>query len=338
MENSALDRKVDYSNFYDNYHGHLVKDLSTVHEACRTTAGSHFVFLAGDSTLDNKFWFRNRSPACNGYERILSPPFSIQDVCYWLNFLLENNSLGRNFVALNCAVEESTLGARSCARLLPQDKFIRNTVTQNDVLVVSVGGNDVALKPSCCTALNMLSLVCLASTSCIESMSCGSAFPCRDDAWGCSFGCLSSMVAFPPGLGYFIHLFGTQLQDYILNLTALKKPKLILVCMLYYLDEKSTGSWADNTLGILGYNRNPKKLQTVIKRIYELAVKSISIPGTKVVAVPLFSALDGTNTSDYVQRVEPSAAGGRKIAELLIEYIRNNYPGLQSTQQINPLF
>jgi hypothetical protein len=34
---------------------------------------------------------------------------------------------------------------------------------------------------------------------------------------------------------------------------------------------------------------------------------------TEVVPVPLFQALDGTETSDYVQRVEPSFLGGRSL-------------------------
>ena len=36
--------------------------------------------------------------------------------------------------------------------------------------------------------------------------------------------------------------------------------------MLYFLDEKPGGSWADGTLKALGYDSNPEKLQTVMRR------------------------------------------------------------------------
>ena len=37
--------------------------------------------------------------------------------------------------------------------------------------------------------------------------------------------------------------------------------------------------------------------------------------------MPLFEVLDGKNTSDYCQRVEPSAAGGEKMGAFLVEKI-----------------
>merc|ERR1712087_216414 len=36
--------------------------------------------------------------------------------------------------------------------------------------------------------------------------------------------------------------------------------------------------------------------------------------GTEVVPFPLFVPLDGKTSADYVERVEPSAQGGRKMA------------------------
>ena len=39
----------------------------------------------------------------------------------------------------------------------------------------------------------------------------------------------------------------------------------------------------------------------------------------KVMALPLSKALDGTKSSDYAQRVEPSALGGHKIAKLILD-------------------
>jgi hypothetical protein len=49
--------------------------------------------------------------------------------------------------------------------------------------------------------------------------------------------------------------------------------------------------------------------------------RSISIPGSEVIAVPLFNVLDGKNSRDYIARVEPSSHGGRKMAEYLLDII-----------------
>lgn len=92
--------------------------------------------------------------------------------------------------------------------------------------------------------------------------------------------------------------------------------------MLYYLDTKPGGSWADRVLSKLGYDKRPEKLQQLLRTIYERGVKQIKLEGTAVVSVPLYEALDGSNTKDYVQRVEPSSQGGRKLAELIVDRIK----------------
>jgi hypothetical protein len=45
---------------------------------------------------------------------------------------------------------------------------------------------------------------------------------------------------------------------------------------------------------------------------------------------PFYEILDGSDTLDYVQRVEPSASGGRKIANSLLDRLYG-----QSHGQIN---
>jgi hypothetical protein len=40
-----------------------------------------------------------------------------------------------------------------------------------------------------------------------------------------------------------------------------------------------------------------------------------------VIPVPLFHALDGKLSREYVERVEPSSQGGRKMAEFLLDII-----------------
>jgi hypothetical protein len=76
------------------------------------------------------------------------------------------------------------------------------------------------------------------------------------------------------------------------------------------LDEAPTSSWAGLALECLGYNRTPEKLQTLIRRAFEEATSKINITGCEVVPVPLFNVMDGKNSRDYVQRVEPSSQGG----------------------------
>lgn len=316
------------NNFYSSYRGHSIRDLSVLFKALKShddvrNQRRSIIWLAGDSSLDNKFWFSDRAGAVNGYESVLSPPVSVQDIAYWLNVEAELHELP--YVAINCAVEESTIGQRSCAQLLDQDKFISEHVDDNDVLVVSVGGNDIALKPTVCTIVNMLSLICCTTNSCVREMSCSlCALSCDDYLCGCSTSCCSNFCAFPQGIGYFVHLFHIRIQAYINNILSRRsaRPKKILVCMIYFPDETATDSWADRVLSLLGYDSNPQKLQLIIKRIFELATLNIRVPGVQVVGVPLFTVLNGKISNDYSQRVEPSASGGKKMAKLIMDYVR----------------
>jgi hypothetical protein len=126
------------------------------------------------------------------------------------------------------------------------------------------------------------------------------------------------------------HLFGRRVQAYVEALTAKTKPSLILVCMIYYPDEvNAPGSWASPALAALGYNDDPAKLQSLIRKGYQEATTRIRIRGTRMVPVPLFHVLDGKTTSDYDERVEPSPSGGRKMAEYLLDVIEENYSSVR---------
>ena len=54
---------------------------------------------------------------------------------------------------------------------------------------------------------------------------------------------------------------------------------------------------------------------------------TIQIPGSEVIPIPLFHTLDGTRSEDYVARVEPSAIGGKKMAEYLLDVIHSDSTG-----------
>jgi hypothetical protein len=308
---------VSSAAFYDEYHGHRKEHLELVCSQLRRMHSS-LVFLAGDSSLDNKVWFPDEARAVNGYEQILDPPQSKMDIAYWMNHIMEQKDLRGKMATINCAVEESTIGSRACRRMWPQDEFIRDHIQNEDVLVISVGRNDVALRPTPGTGISIASLLLCASTSCLQYCSCGCAIPC-EDYMACGF--LSNFCAFPFGMGYMVHLFGVRIESLVKRLIANKKPKLVLVCMIYFLDEKPGNSWAENVLGVLGYNSNPGKLQEAIRQIFRLATQQIKIPGTEVIAVPLFKMLDGKDTTDYCQRVEPSAKGGQKMGAFLVDTI-----------------
>lgn len=305
---------VDAVEFYAEYHGHRLEHLLQLLHGLRRQGIDEFVWLAGDSTLDNKFWLFNgphpdlfpgangyNAEAINGYEHVLMPPRMVMDVAYQLNKSLQAKLQtrlhgSRRIAAINTSYEEGTLSDRDGEKLLPQDAFIRNHIRPEDTLVVSVGGNDVALKPSVKTALSALAMSRMAS---VESIEAGKA----------------------TGQGHFYSLFHTATKRYIEKLIARTKPKRVIVCTLYFLDEAQTGGWADGVLGHLGYNDDPSRLQAAIRHVFETATSTIHIEGVEVIAVPLFHVLDGKTSSDYKSRVEPSVTGGEKMSRLLADAI-----------------
>ena len=76
------------------------------------------------------------------------------------------------------------------------------------------------------------------------------------------------------------------------------------------------------------YDCAPWRLQSAIRQVFHLATRRIRIPGVEVVPVPLFEVLDGRESRDYVQRVEPSPRGGKKMAVALMDaiYGRETHP------------
>ena len=324
------DDKISFSKFYGEFHGHRVEDLEILLPRLRSASDS-LIWAAGDSSLDNKYWFHDVQPAVGVYHDVLDPPRSVCDVTYWLNYLAAQqggNSSGsgtrsQRIATINTAVEATTLNGRTSMGLRPQDKFIRDNISEDDVLVVSIGGNDVAMAPTPCTIASMLCLLSLPLSFIENTVSCG-AVPVNDCCAGCGPSFLSCACSLPPCVGYFRHLFGVRVESYIRQLTATTKPKKILVCMIYYPYEADVPSWANFALGALGYNRNPAKLQAMIRVMFKHATSTIHIPGTEVIPVPLYAILDGKLSEDYVARVEPSAIGGRKIAEYLLDIIQGS--------------
>lgn len=266
---------VSSASFYSRYHGHPPNDLKTLLSVFPTPR----IYLAGDSTLDNKYWLSNHTrPSPPPYNTILTPPNSLPDVAYWLTTLAPTTY---PYPAINCAIEATTLRARQCA-LLQQDKVIRDNITENDILIVSVGGNDIALRPSLRIVFAVLANVYLGGTI---------------------------------GLATLESVLVRRAERYIARLVVNRKPRLVLVCGLYYMDEAPVPSWAGFVLRVLGYNSRPRRVQMTIDRVFQ-RMERISVDGVRVIPVPLSHALDGKDTRDYVARVEPSEQGGEKIARL----------------------
>lgn len=127
--------------------------------------------------------FNDQRPAVGPYRDVLDPPVSKCDVTFWLNDLAQNQAsrTGKRLAAINTAVEATTLNERSYM-LRSQDRFLRDNIQANDILIVSIGGNDVALAPTPCTIVSMFGVLSL-PISCVEKgFSCGVA-PVSHDSW-----------------------------------------------------------------------------------------------------------------------------------------------------------
>ncbi len=274
--------RVQSYDFYKRWTGHDVDHLATLLKSLRDRKDS-IVFLVGDSSLDNKAWINEHGDATNGYEDVLSPPRVKLDVAAQLNRMM----VGTDAAALNCAVEASRLTERT-PTLLDQDAFVRDNITENDVLVVSVGANDVVARPSPAMIVAMFLLMVL---------------PC----W---LSCL-----FAP----FVRLFRDDVQRYVELLIMIRKPRLVIVCGIYYPKVGGRG-WADTALSWLRYDTNPHKLQAAIRRVYALATTKIEL-WTRFEPLALFEVLDPHDAESYVAGVEPSVRGGELIAHAILNIV-----------------
>lgn len=283
---------ISTNEFYQNYFGHDVNLLRQFYSTMNSlNQNRNRIWLAGDSSLDNKAYV-DGSLNLPWMSNIFDDTNLSGDVSTYVNYYLHD----KNFYCLNCAVEESTLQSKQV--LNSHDLFIRDNMTVNDILVVSIGGNDIALKPTWTTIYNLL--LCL-KTNTMETLT---NHP--EKAWG---------------LKYFVDFFKQGLESYISKLTSKTQPKCVIVCMIYFPYIGSDSSWADKSLGYLEYNSNPTKLQVLIQSIFKLAISKIQIPELTLMPCPLYQYMDGTNKTDYVSRVEPSVGGSRKIASAIYNIV-----------------
>lgn len=285
---SSFVKVVNHDDYYKKFNGHNVNDLKRIIKNARNLL-TNFVFLLGDSSLDNKYWISKTSKPIGCYKSVLKGLMK-QDVCYFINKELDRQN--KNYCCINTAVEGSTISDRIAGKLLTQDLVAKENLTRNDVIVVNVGGNDIALKP---TQKTLISLNTLLKTKDFDSIH----------------------------FDHFKNLFKDQLQKYINNICSITKPKMIIICMIYYPNENSKQkSWANQTLSSVQYDTNPGILQEFIRNIYKECISKIQIKGTIVKYLPLYKTLNGKTSKDYVERVEPSEIGGKKIAKAIVDKIK----------------
>ena len=100
------DDEISSAEFYSEYHGHKVQHLKKLLPHLRQ-CNSDLIWTAGDSSLDNKYWFSTKAVAVGAYNHVLRPQESICDVTYWLNYLakerFDDGSSGINYAAINTA-------------------------------------------------------------------------------------------------------------------------------------------------------------------------------------------------------------------------------------------
>ncbi len=279
--------------FYEHYYGHKIADLETLTSQFRRLR-HNIVFLVGDSTLDNKHWILDepRQPTHPGYQCVMPRKTildeSVPDIAYWIHHTCQYHRMA----CINAAVEEATLSSKA-STMNPQDVFVMNNLRPDDILVVSIGGNDIALRPTMGTVMAMASLM-------LQPM--------------------FLLGHYNPTMMYLRGLFQKNLETYLQKLTHFTKPRFIIVCFLYFPDENAKAqSWANSTLHALGYNSNPKTLQDRMRLVFESCVTKVKVEGCRIQFLPFYEVLDGKTTLDYAQRVEPSSSGGRKIAKRLLE-------------------
>lgn len=74
-----MSQKISASEFYREYHGHRVKDLKKLLPVLRESS-ERVIWTAGDSSLDNKYWFSDTGPAAGAYRNVLQPAISKHDI------------------------------------------------------------------------------------------------------------------------------------------------------------------------------------------------------------------------------------------------------------------
>lgn len=276
-------------DYYTNYYGHPIQDLDNLVDHCY---GMNKVYLVGDSTLDNKKWVSTlRAPPVNGYQGLVEE--MVPDVNYFFNYYLEGYNLP--YISLNFAIEEDCIHDKMSngsvrSKLNSKESMVKNSLTHKDILIISIGGNDLSLKSNFELKLKLFEVFMKTTPEVIRK----------------------DIEIILPQL---VQLFKVEYKNYIEELVSKTKPKMIFLCAPYYPCKIKQESWASTVLSMVGYDNNPEKSHALLQGVYEKMIREINIEGAKIFHIPFYEILDWKDEKDYVARVEPSTEGGRKIAE-----------------------
>lgn len=273
------------NNFYATYEGHDESQLRGVVAGLKEMyPARRFVYLIGDSSLDNKYWISEWGEPEPGF-----PSPAKKDVTFFLNKELSVYEM----VAINCAVEGSSVGSFDESPPA-QHAVMRDFITERDVVVVSIGANDIALRAD---ELTLLSLVQL-------------------KAWGT----VEALVADPSGVPGFLRLkniFLDGVERYIKGALGDKRPHKVVVCMIYYPDATNPPGWASEFLRLMDYDSNPELFRAIIDALYRESTIHVMTNSEHMSYFAMSQILDGSDPADYESGVEPSVKGGAKLARAL---------------------
>ena len=313
--------KINSKDFYNEWSGHKITDLNNIIDSLRSynkqNKNRSVIFLAGDSSLDNKYWPLNDStekllcnkPPINGYEDVLIGNDCVPDVAYQINQTLIENELDNEYVCINTSIEATKLEQRfdidSKVKLLAQDQFICDNMTKDDILIVSISGNDFALGPTAKIEADMRKYVKAFEENNYKE---------QNDLFG--------------ETGIFYGLFVNKMSEYIKKLCSKKNPKKVIICMIYFVSipffKISGGHWAKKTIDIFKYASNPDILKSFIIKCHGLIKRNYLInSGINIFeSCPLYEVLDELDNTLYLAGVEPSIKGGKLMAERFVDQIK----------------
>lgn len=277
------------TKYYSEYYGHPINDLDYL--VNNLFKNKSKIYIIGDSTMDNKHWLKSKScESVNGYEKVLKS--MVPDINFYINYYL--NQFEIPYVSINAAVEESCIIEKS--KLNDHDKFVSKNIKDEDILIVSIGGNDVGTKLDTSMMINLVTSLFMYDPETIEK---------------------NPQKIIPE----ILKRFQINLKKYIKDIIGQVKPKLIIICGFFFPCFHEQDSWANNMLNLIDYKKNYNKIHSVTKSIYEHGIKSIEFDDIEIKTIPLYEVLDFKDKNDYVARVSASDEGGFKIGRELIRII-----------------
>lgn len=290
-------KKCTGEQYAEEHYGHKKEHLEALIALQKRSLNKNIIYFAGDSALDNKYWLKNkaeRQPAVNDLDKFFEDNKCIPDVEYWLNYYLD--SAKQNFAAVNTAVEEARIydykdkTSSQKAEVKMTSELIRNNITQNDYLVVNVGGNDVLLANE----------------------------PRKKEEFKKLFS--SNQAEKEAAMKFFVNFIRDDTQAMIsAELVSEQKPKGVVICTFYMPSwDADASSWSETVKLLDG---KEEEFLSFAQKIHTEAVSQIRITGTQIIPLPLYEHLTGKDFGDYVDRVEPSSQGGKKMAKAIYDKI-----------------